>query len=83
LVARAQVAAVQGQFERAARLLGARAAIRPPLLIFPAERGELEDAERLTRAALGEDAFAVALSAMENVAVGQAIALGLATGASG
>jgi tetratricopeptide (TPR) repeat protein len=83
LTAQAQLAAVRGQFERAAHLLGAREAIRPPLLIFPAERAELEDAERLTRAALGEDAFAAALSTLENVSVEEAIAFGLDTGTSG
>jgi hypothetical protein len=52
------------------------------MLIFPAERAELEDAKRLTRAALGEDAFAAALSVMENVTVEEAFAFGLDTGTS-
>jgi predicted ATPase/class 3 adenylate cyclase len=83
LTAQAQLAAVRGRFERAARLLGARAAIRPPLMRFPAERAELEDAERLTRAGLGDEAFAAALSAMENITVEDAFALGLATDNAG
>jgi predicted ATPase/class 3 adenylate cyclase len=82
LTAQAQLGASRGEFEHAAHLLGARGAIRRPMLIFPAERAELEDAKRLTRAALGEDAFAAALSVMENVTVEEAFAFGLDTGTS-
>lgn len=53
------------------------------MMIFPAERAELEHAERLTRAALGEDAYMLAFSAMKNVGVEEAIALGLNPGTSG
>jgi predicted ATPase/class 3 adenylate cyclase/TolA-binding protein len=85
LTAQAQLAASRGEFERAAHLLSARAAIRPAMvtMIFPAERAELEHAERLSRTALGEAAFALALSAMENVGVEEAIALGLDTVTTG
>ena len=67
----ARVAAMQGRPERAARLLGASAALRDEMgaPLAPASRADHDHAANAARAALGEDAFAAAW------AVGQAMSL--------
>jgi hypothetical protein len=72
----AHVAVMQGQPQRAARLLGAAAAQRR-LLDTPLLRPERERVERAaaeTRAALADDAFAAAWSAGESLSLEQAVA---------
>ena len=62
LVGMARVAAVQGQPERAARLLGVSAAMREEIgaPLSPIARSDHDHAEEAARKALGEDAFATA-----------------------
>jgi hypothetical protein len=56
------VAAMQGQPERAARLLGASAALREEIgaPLSPVARVDHDHASNAARATLGEDAFAAA-----------------------
>jgi predicted ATPase/DNA-binding XRE family transcriptional regulator len=67
----ARVAAMQGRPERAARLLGASAALRDEMgaPLVPASRTDHDHAANAARVALGEDAFAAAR------AVGHAMSL--------
>jgi predicted ATPase/DNA-binding XRE family transcriptional regulator len=75
LVGMARVAAMQGQPERAARLLGASAAMREQIgaPLSPIAHADHDHAEEAARAALGEEAFATAW------AVGHAMPLEEAT----
>jgi predicted ATPase/class 3 adenylate cyclase/TolA-binding protein len=79
LAAQAQMAAARSEFERAAYVLGVRAAIRRDieLFAFPNERAEVEEAERLARTALGDEGFAAAYSATRDFSLREALELGL------
>jgi hypothetical protein len=76
LVGMARVAAMQGQPERAARLLGASAALREEIgaPLSPIARVDHDHASNAARAALGEDAFATALAAGHATPLEEAIA---------
>jgi hypothetical protein len=72
----ASTVGVAGQGERAARLLGAAAALRETLGAPqpPQEQAEVEQAVAATRAALGEDAWAAAFAAGRALSLEQALA---------
>jgi non-specific serine/threonine protein kinase len=62
----AQVAAARGQWALAARLLGARTGAEQGVarrFVYPLERGQVEEADRVARAALGEESVAAAFAA--------------------
>ena len=81
----AGVAAAQGQAHTAAQLLGAtdtlRAATAAP--VPPPRRADYDRTVAAARAALGEDAFAVAWAAGQALPLAQATALALEAGLSG
>ena len=72
----ASTAGVAGQGERAARLLGASATQREVLGAPqpPQEQADVKQAVARARAALGEEAWAVAFAAGEALSLGEAIA---------
>ena len=76
----AYVALGQGEPERAARLLGAAAALRAARWtpILPVDRPEHEDQVARTRAALGEPAFTAAWVAGRAMTLEDALAFALA-----
>ncbi|MDQ5830451.1 MAG: tetratricopeptide repeat protein, partial [Actinomycetota bacterium] len=77
----ARVAAMQGRPERAARLLGASAALRDEMgaPLAPTSRADHDHAANAARAALGEDAFAAAWAVGHAMSLEEAItdALGI------
>ena len=76
----ASTAGVAGQGERAARLLGAAAAVRETIGAPqpPQEQTDVEQAVAAARAALGEEAWAAAYAAGRALSLEQAIAEALA-----
>ncbi|MGD9892504.1 MAG: tetratricopeptide repeat protein [Dehalococcoidia bacterium] len=79
LVGLARIAGTPAQSARAARLLGAAAALREAIgyVIPPSERAEHEAGMAAVRATLGEDAFAAAWSAGRAMSLEEAITEGL------
>jgi predicted ATPase len=75
----ARVAVVQGQPERAARLLGASAALREEMgtPLTPVSRTDHDHAVNAARAALGEDAFAAAWEVGHAMSLEDAVAYAL------